>query len=139
MKPILIAALLLAGCVQLPPSPQDLQAKRFESVPGRAVIYVVRMPMDSMEASGLALDDREQIMTLWGTYYRWEVAPGTHRITGVGRASESVTLATAAGGIYFLRHTVIGSPRMGATSTSLKQIPEQEGRALVQQAQLLGG
>src|SRR5687767_6620803 len=67
---ILLIAMLLAGCVQLPPSPQDLQAKRFDAVPGKAVIYVVRAPMDSPASSGLSLDDREQITTLEGTYYR---------------------------------------------------------------------
>lgn len=35
-------AVLVAGCAQLPPSWQDVEAKRFESVPGKAVIYIVR-------------------------------------------------------------------------------------------------
>ena len=134
---ILLTALLLAGCAPLPPSPLDVQAKRFEPAPGRAVIYIVRTPLDSQEMSSLALDDREQITTLWGTYYRWEVAPGTHRVAGLGRANESVTLATAAGSIHFLEHTVRGNPRSGATSTTLRQVDEQYGRRAVQQSQLL--
>lgn len=32
-----IFALLLAGCAAQPPSPQDLQAKRFETIPDRSV------------------------------------------------------------------------------------------------------
>jgi hypothetical protein len=87
--------------------------------------------------SGLSLDDREQITTLWGTYYRWEVPPGTHRVTGMGRANESVTLATTAGSVYFVEHTVRGNPRSGATSTALRQVDEQYGRRAVQQSQLL--
>lgn len=133
---IVLIALFLAGCVQLPPSPQDLQARKFEPVPGKAVIYIVRTPMDSREMSGLALDDSAQIATLGGTYYRWEVAPGTHRVAGVGQANESLTLTTAAGNIYFLEHTVRGTERSGPQSTSLRRINEQDGRALVQQAQL---
>ena len=134
---IVLTALLLAGCVQLPPSPQDLQAKKFDPVPGRAVIYIVRTPMDSREASGLALDDSAQITTLGGTYYRWEVAPGAHRIAGLAAANESITLTVAAGNIYFLEHTVRGTERSGPQLTSLRQINEQNGRALVRRAQLL--
>jgi len=134
---IVLTALFLAGCVQLPPTPQDLDAKKFEAVPGKSVIYVVRSPMDSREASGLALDELQQITTFGGTYYRWEVAPGTHRIAGVGRANESVTLTTAPGSIYFLEHTVRGTERSGPQVTSLRQINERDGRAMVLRSQLL--
>ena len=136
---IVLAALFIAGCadLQLPPSPQDTQAKKFEVSPDKSAIYVVRSAMDSNEVSGLALDDRAQITTFHGTYYRWEVAPGTHRVAGIGRASESVSLTTAPGRIYFLEHNVQSSPRMGATFTSLRQIGEQEGRALVLRSKLL--
>src|SRR5215813_13198643 len=84
-------ALLLAGCAQLPQTQADIQAKRFESVAGKSVIYVVRTPMDSWEPSSLLLDSSAQVTTHRGTYYRWEVAPGTHRIAGMGAAVESVT------------------------------------------------
>ena len=134
---ILMAALLLSGCAQLPPSPADIQAKRFESVPGKAVIYVVRTPMDSQESSGLSLDYVSQITTHPGTYYRWEVAPGTHRVAGFGVGTELVTLATEPGKIYFLQHSVLGHWRSGPQLTGLKQISDQDGRALVAHAELL--
>ena len=135
----LLIALLLAGCadLQLPPSPEDIQAKKFERLPDKSVIYVVRTPMDSQEASGLALDDRAQITTYRETYYRWEVAPGKHRVAGIAAANESVTLTTAPGQIYFLEHTVLGDRRSGPQSTWLRQIGEQDGRALVMRSQLL--
>src|SRR5262245_22248613 len=72
---MLIATLLVAGCAQLPPTPEDVQAKRFQSVPDKAVIYVVRRSMDSREGRGLTLDDRLTITTYPKSYYRWEVAP----------------------------------------------------------------
>ena len=137
MKRMLILALLLAGCAQLPPTPADIQAKRFESVPDKSVIYVVRQPMDSLESSGLSLDYDSQITTHPGTYYRWEVAPGTHRVAGFGVGTELVTLTTAPGKIYFLRHTVLGHWRSGPQLTYLKQIGDQDGRALVAQAEML--
>jgi hypothetical protein len=138
MRTISIAALLLAGCVQIPPSAEDIQAKRFEPVPDKAVIYVVRAPIDSFEVSGLAIDDGQQITTQRNSYYRFEVAPGTRRVSGVGPAMESVTLAAAPGRIYFLEHTVIGDPTDGGVQlTALRQVGEQAGRELVSRSQLL--
>ncbi len=139
MGRILLTALLLllAGCAQLPPTPEDIQAKKFVTLPDASVIYVVRSAMDSHEASGLVLDDQAQITTLRGTYYRWEVAPGVHRVAGYAAANESVTLTTAPGKIYFLEHTVNGTRRSGPQSTWLREIGEQDGRALVMRSKLL--
>jgi hypothetical protein len=137
---ILLTALLLAGCaeMQLPPSPEDIQAKRFESVPDKSVIYVVRSAMDSTEGSGLTLDGRALITTYARTYYRWEVAPGTHRVAGFGPATEAVTLTTAPGRLYFLEHTVLADRDDGVvTVTALREVGEQTGRNLVMRAQLL--
>jgi hypothetical protein len=138
MKRMLVLTLLAAGCAQMPSSPEDVQAKRFEAVPGRAVVYVVRSPLDSQEISGLVLGESGQIGTQPGTYYRWEVGPGTHRVAGSGPANESVTLNAAPGGVYFLEHTVIGDPDDGGVQfTALRQIGERDGRNLVTGSQLL--
>ena len=136
MRLILLAALLAAGCAQLPPDPEYLRDTTFDTLPDRSVIYVVRTPLDSRESSGLVLDERVQFATLAGTYSRWEVAPGTHRVAGFASASESVTLTTAPGGIYFLEHTVRGNPRDGVLLTSLRQIGAREGRALLARSQM---
>lgn len=139
MSRILLAAfaLVLAGCVQLPPTPQDIQARKFQSLPDKAVIYIVRTPMDSFEASGLTLDDIGMITTHAGTYYRWEVTPGIHRVAGYGPANESITVTAAAGRIYFFEHTVRGTLRSGPQVTSIRQIDEREGRILVSRSRLL--
>ncbi|MGZ8229401.1 MAG: hypothetical protein ACXW2A_06575, partial [Burkholderiales bacterium] len=56
---MLILGLALAACAQLPPSPQEIEAKRFESVPGKAVIYVVRDEPDfADDGATLMLDDQ---------------------------------------------------------------------------------
>lgn len=137
MKRLLLIVLLLAGCVQLPPTPQDVEAKKFQAVPDKAVIYVVRAAMDSNESSGLWLDDHAQIMMHPGTYYRWEVAPGRHRVSGAGVGTEYVVLTAGAGQIYFLEHTVRGTLRSGPQVTALRQIGERDGRALVARSTLL--
>jgi len=133
-----LALLGIAGCAQLPPSPEDIQAKRFETVPDKAVIYIVRAPLDSSEPSELALEGTQQISTYPGTYYRWEVAPGTYAIAGMGFSMASATVTAAAGQIYFLQHTVIGDRSDGGVQvTDLQAISEQRGRRLVLRSQLL--
>ena len=108
-----------------------------ESVPDKAVIYIVRQPMDSWEPGMISLDGGQQITTQRGTYYRWEVAPGPHRIAGYAGASGSVKLATVAGKIYFVRHTVITGRPSGSVTTQLREISDKEGRKLVGQLQSL--
>lgn len=128
---------LLAGCVQLPPSAQDIQAKRFEPVPGKAVVYIVRDTMGVPLMDTLWLDDSQTITTYTGTYYRWEVAPGTHRIVGFGSSTSSLTLNAEAGKIYFVRHVVGGTLRSGVQYSALERLDEQAGRASVARATLL--
>lgn len=132
-----LIALLLAGCVQLPPTPQDIQAKKFEIVPDKAAVYIVRTSMDSQEVGSLLLDDVASLTTFRGTYYRWEVAPGKHHIAGFGQQSAAITLDVEARKIYFVEHTVFGSPRTGAAFTFLTRINAQKGRALVSDSELL--
>ena len=126
-----LIALLLAGCAPLPLTPQDIQAKKFESVPGKAAIYIVRANMDSRELGTLLLDDTGALTTYHNTYHRWEVAPGKHRIAGFGQQSAAITLETEPGKLYFVEHTVLGSPRTGAAFTYLNRIDEQRGRKMV--------
>ena len=45
LRNLLLAVALLAGC-QLPLTPEDLEARKFEAVPGKAVIYLVRVNPD---------------------------------------------------------------------------------------------
>jgi hypothetical protein len=132
------AALLLAGCAQLPPTPEDIQAKRFQTIPDKAVIYIVRAPLDSTESSELYLHGMRQISMHRGTYYRWEVPPGTYRITGMGAGAASATVTGAPGRIYFLKYTVIGDPTDGGVQVAaLQAISERTGRDLVSTAELV--
>lgn len=130
-------AMLLAGCAELPPTPEDIQAKRFESVPGKAVIYIVRDNIGPHIDSGLWLDDATMITTHTGSYYRWEVAPGTHRITGDAESTARLVLNVEAGQIYFVRHIVNGIEWNAAYHTGLERLDNETGRARVGQATLL--
>jgi hypothetical protein len=133
----ILTMLILYGCVQLPPSPQDLQAKRFEPVTDKAVIYIARTRMDSTEPGGLMIDTGEQVTLFPGTYDRFEVPAGVRRISGLGPWNVQLSLDTQPGRIYFLRYTVSGTPRFGPQLAWLSPVGEQEGRTLVQQAEMV--
>ena len=133
----LLVSLLLPACAPLPPLPADIQAKRFEVAPDKAAIYIVRTPMDSHEAAGLSLDYGSQISTNEGTYWRWDVAPGPHRVASYGWGTAEVNVNAQPGKIYFIRHTVMGHWRSGPQQSWLQPLSEPEGRALVAQSVMI--
>ena len=86
----------------------------------------------------LRLGDSEMITTQTGRYYRWEVSPGTHRVTGTMESTASLALNVEAGKIYFVRHGVIGSESSdGIQWTSLQRVDERIGRAIIARGKLL--
>ena len=79
----LLLAFSLVACAPLPPSPADLQAKRFEPLPDKGVIYLFRNHPDfSDEGTALTVDGSMQGTTYPGTYMRLELPPGVHLISG---------------------------------------------------------
>ena len=133
----LLASVVLAGCAQLPPSPEDVQAKRFEPVPGKAVIYIVRDNVGAHLDHSLWLDDAYLITTHTGTYYRWVAEPGTRRIRGGGESTSHLLVQAEAGKLYFVRHIVNGIEWNAAYNTGLQRLDDETGRARVSQASLL--
>lgn len=135
------AALVLAfaACAPLPPSPQDLEAKRFEPVPGKAVIYLVRdLPDVSREAASLMLDDNLMGSTYPGTYFRWVVEPGRHQIRGFAGDAGAITLDVGPGAIYYVQQTFTRG-FTGFGQSFFRPIPEPYGRSAVLRGELAGG
>ena len=141
-KSLAISLLVLAGCAQLPPTPQDMQAKKFEQpLSGKSVIYLVRDNPDFKDAATtLWLGDNNMITTYPGTYYRWEVAPGTHRIAGFAGDSGSITVRVEPDRIYYVQQRVtpftLGYSTVAPTS-NFQVVPEANGRAVVMRSQLV--
>ncbi len=128
---LLPMALMLAGCQQLPLTPQDLQARKFEAVPGKAVVYVVRAYPDFTEMQAvIKLDGGLSLKTYRGTYYRWEVEPGVHRIAGAYFDSGEIRFETAPGRIYFVLQRVT-TFLTGSPQSHFYLVGEPEGRAAV--------
>ena len=129
---LMALALLSAACAQIPPSPQEIEAKKMEPVPGRAVVYIAQNPLGSYTYSaGLTFDDGTQITTGPGTFYRWVTTPGTHTINSTeGFLNASITLQVEAGKIYYVEHWVTGV--FGAeTDARLWKIDDKTGRQMV--------
>ena len=136
---LLLAILAVAACAPLPPSPQDLEAKRFEAVPGKGVIYLVRdLPDASREAASLMLDDNLMGSTYPGTYFRWVVEPGRHQIRGFAGDAGAITLDVLPGAIYYVQQSFTRG-FTGFGHSFFRPIPEHYGRSVVLRGELAGG
>jgi len=121
---------VLSACVPLPPLPGDAAAKRFEPVPDRAVIYLVRHPLDSIIPTSIMLDDEMIGATYKGTYIRMVLPGGMHRIAGMAGDSASIRIQTEQGRIYFVnQHTWETRRSLGGSAFQL--VDAQYGRSLV--------
>jgi hypothetical protein len=134
---VLLIALALTGCQQLPLTPQDIEAKKFESISDKAAIYIVRDAMSADVGAPLQLDQGARITTYAGTYYRWLANPGSQTIAATGPSAASITIQAEAGKLYFVHHMVEGATCSGVTDSALKLTDNQTGRARVMQAVLM--
>jgi hypothetical protein len=136
---VLLLMLVLAGCAPLPPSPEDVQAKRFELAPGKAVIYLVRdYPDISREAATVMLDDMMMGTTYPGTYFRWVVEPGRHQIRGFAGDAGTMTLDVAPDRMYFVQQSFTRG-FTGFGQSFFRPVPEGYGRGAVLRSELVGG
>ncbi len=131
---LLLAMLLITGCAQLPPLPEDAVAKRFEPRSDRAVIYLARPAVDPAFIAPVMLDDLMIGSTYSGTYMRIELPAGTHIVRGMAGDSGSIKITVAAGQIYYLQHRAYG--HRSFVSSSFDQVDPGQGRLLVSRGQL---
>jgi uncharacterized protein DUF2846 len=131
----IVAALLLAACAPMSTAPQSNVGPRIESVPGKAVIYLVRTRPDlSYLTTTIVLDDQIVGATYAGTHFRFEVAPGRHRISGYGQDNGAITLDVQADRVYFVQHSVSGSWRATSPHSFFTVLDEARGRAALARA-----
>lgn len=139
MRRALLVAILvvLAGCArfQVPPSPEQIADKKFEPVPGKAVVYVVQNWLGVYNA-GVRFDDGTVINTGPGTFYRWVTTPGEHKIVSAEpNLSARVALNVEAGKVYFVQHIVRGI-RGSTTDAVLQTVSTSSGESMVRDANL---
>jgi len=132
------AVLYAAGCAPLPPSPEDLQAKRFDPVPDKGVVYVFRdLPDFVDDGAPITVDGMMQATTYPGTYLRLELDPGRHRIAGFASDAGAFAFEVQAGEIRFLQQTVIRG-FIGPARSQFRPVPESYGRQAVLRYGLVG-
>lgn len=123
---------LLTACVQLPPTPQDIQAKRFESAPGKAVVYLVRTNPDLGDVPATVMLNYDMMgATYMGTYFRWELPPGRHRIAGYASDHGTITVDVQPDRMYFVQQVVRGGGRAATAHSTFHVMDERQGRAAV--------
>ena len=128
--------LALAGCQQLPLTPEDIQARKFEAVPDKSVIYLLRDAADFSDVeAAVAFDGVMSLRTYSGTYYRWEVTPGTHQVASFGGDTGQIRVQAERGKVYFVQQRVAG--RQFAPESTFELISESQARAVVQRCVLL--
>ena len=135
-----ILLLALAGCIApLPPSPQEIEAKRFEPVAGKAVIYLVRpYPDIAPDAGTVMLDDRMMGSTYPGTFFRWVVEPGRHQIRGFAGDAGAIVIDVLPDRVYYV-YQQYSRGLTGFGHSFFQLVPEPYGRGAVMRGELAGG
>jgi hypothetical protein len=129
--PVLLLALLLGACASTPEASfqTDAEAKRFESAPRAAIIYLYRA--DAPGASGTStiwVDGRIVGQTLPATYFRVPVRPGRNRISAYASDQGQLAIETREGGIYFVSMRVAGTDET-PSSTLFRRVAPEVGKA----------
>jgi hypothetical protein len=103
---LIIATVLLAGCAATPPSPApeaDAQARLFQPVADKAVIYVLRDRGDFFIGPvRVTVDGKDVGETVANTYLRIETEPGMKRIMSYTDPPAMLELKTQPGGVYYV-------------------------------------
>jgi len=128
--------LTLAGCQQLPLTPEDIQARKFEALPDKAVIYLFRDDPDFSDTEArVDFGNNLNLRTYAGTYFRWEVPPGMHQIMSFGGDTGQIRVQAERGKVYFVQQRVAGM-RFSPEST-FELISESQARSIVSRCVLV--
>ena len=65
--------------------------------------------------------------TYQGTYFRWELPPGRHRIAGYASDTGVITVDLQPGRTYFMQHVVLGGGRVTTPNSRFWMINEKPG------------
>ncbi len=127
---VAMATLLLAACAATPEasSSADADAKRFESAPRAAIVYLYRTesPVDAA-TSTIWVDGRLVGQTLPKTYFRVAVRPGHNHISALGGAA--LDIETRPDEVYFVAVQVPGNESSGFTI--FRTVSPEVGKAAI--------
>jgi hypothetical protein len=114
---IATCAVLMAGCAATPEASRedDAQAKRFESAPGAAIVYLYRADTPARGISTLWLDGRLVGESLPATYFRTSVRPGKNLLSAYAGDPGRLEFETRSGEVYFVAITVLADDALGSS------------------------
>ena len=124
--------LLLAGCSATPEASRDSDAyaKRFESAPGSAIVYLYRADgPDNRGFTTLWLDGRLIGELTPASYFRVSVRPGKNALTAYAGDNGRLDFETRSDGVYYVAISVRGG--YAAQGSSFSLVPPEVGRAQI--------
>jgi Protein of unknown function (DUF2846) len=106
---LLVLFMLLTGCASTPQASRerDAEARQFASHPGHSTLFVYRPIYDGDEDTVLWVDGKLIGATLPKSFFRVNVNPGKHTLSGMGNDNGTFSLETRPGELYFVELYVI--------------------------------
>ena len=137
-RALALAAVFLAACASTPlASPdRDADAKRFETAPDAAIIYLYRIDTGD-GVSTVWVDGRLIGDTLPETYFRIAVRPGRNRVTASAGDAGNIAIETRMGEVYFIAMRVQGEAHSEAQTNFQSAAPETGKAAILRCCKLL--
>ena len=131
---------LFSGCASTSKASSEKSdsAKEFKKVEGKGVVYLYRpgRAVGAAVSSQIKVNGQDAGGTGPGTFFRWELAPGTYVFSAKSTESSAASeLDVKAGEHYFLMQ----NEHMGLSSgrVSLKEVDEKTGMKAVKGSKLL--
>ncbi len=123
---------LLAGCASTPEaSPSsDADAKRFDSAPNAAIVYIYRPTGAGHGVSTIWVNGRLVGETLPQTFFRVPVRPGRTRINASAGDAGRIEFDTQVDGVYFVEAQVAGDSQ-SESSTVFRRVAPESGKATI--------
>ncbi len=129
---IVLALALLSGCASTPEASvtSDADAKRFDTAPNAAIVYIYRPIGGGRGVSTIWLDGRLVGESLPQSFFRVAARPGRNLITVSGNDPGRLEFDTKADGIYFVEARVEGETQSEATSR-FRLVPPETGQPAI--------
>jgi hypothetical protein len=116
---------------------QQRAALKFQPASGKAVLYVFRHQLKgALQGHDLVLDGRCLGQIRGCTFYRLELEPGKHRLSGDKKCQESLEVEVAAGQVHFVEQELL----LGMWCTGYHYLPRENAmktRREVQECKML--
>ena len=137
---IMLALPLLVGCAgtsEAPPEQREA-AIAFEAPQDKGVVYLYRLgrAVAAANVSIVKVNSLEAGGTGPGTFFRWELKPGTYTFTAsTSESSKTVQLQVEAGKLYYIEQNI----RLGINEgrIQLNQVDEKTGKRNIQGMKML--